>query len=145
MSNASNKDFYARLLNARLLDYGSVIQQSLVHSLLEIHITDVMNIREYDKAKLEEVSAIDYVRSQLLNQGKTIAKHLSAYRIPMPSENREFVERYISSADKKLRRAIKLSMNTPHGDYKPIDDAYEKAIRKRQSLKDAKDKGDFLK
>lgn len=145
MSKTIHREFYGTLKSAGLLDYGATIQIDLVHSLLGITIQGVMDIREYDRAKLEELAAIDYVRGQLLNDGKTIVKNVTVYRIPMPSENREFVERYIMSADNKLKRAIKLSANTPQGDYRSIDESFLKALRKRQTIADIKKKGDFLK
>ena len=52
--------------------------------------------------------------------GKFIASHQGDYRILLPSENKRQVDAYMSQADRKLRRAHKLSRNTPSVEsYKP--------------------------
>lgn len=141
----SNKDFLEFLKDGELLEYGSVIPVTLVHKALNIRMSTVMNIKKYEVLKLQEVAAIDYIRVHLLDEGKVLTKKGDRYVIPMPSENRTYVERYIRSADKKLRRSIKLSMNTPPGDYKSLDTSLAEAVRKRQTLADVKRKGDLLK
>lgn len=96
-----------------LLQYGSVFPAQIVQDFLGITYPEVGSKRQFDEIALKELAAVDYVRNTLLGRGMYLALNGSAYRILLPSENRAQVERYMSSADKKLRRAQKLSRNTP--------------------------------
>jgi hypothetical protein len=81
---------------------------------------------------------VDYVRKILLREGKYLAQTKGNYRILLPSENAAQVESYMSSADKKLKRALILSKNTP-ADTKTMRDADQvqaRIIVKRESIKD---------
>ena len=53
------------------------------------------------------------VRWNLLEQGKYIKQTNKGYRILLLSENKQQVERYISAAIHKNRKAMKLSKNSP--------------------------------
>lgn len=108
-----SKELLQAIKDSGLDDFGSVIPQSLVHQTLGIVIPDVGTKAVFDELTLRELSAIDYVRSVLLNDGKYLIGDKVGYRILLPSENRRQIERYMAQADKKLRRAGKLSRNTP--------------------------------
>lgn len=103
-----------RILRAEgLLDYGSIIPTKLVHDVLGIAIPEVGSKAVFDELALRELSAIDAVRSALLDEGKYLTACEAGYRILLPSENQRQVEAYMKSADRKLRRAQRLSTNTP--------------------------------
>jgi hypothetical protein len=112
MSEAK-RDLFAALKAAGLLEWGAVIPREFVHEALGLEFPRVGTKAEFDKLALAELSAIDYVREALLNQGKYIAGTPSGYRVLLPSENQDQINLYISAADRKLKRAMKLNRSTP--------------------------------
>lgn len=101
-------------LDARgLTEYGSVIDASLVHSLLGISHPEVASKATYDRLAMIELAAIDYCRNVLIGRGKYMQGTPSGYRVLLPSENKAQIDSYMGSADRKLSRALKLSRNTP--------------------------------
>lgn len=117
MSNrALHRDLYDYLKAEGLLEYGSVIPSSIVHEFLGLEVPAIGTKAQFDRLSLLELAAVDYVRNILLNSGKYLTGTPSGYRILLPSENAAQVEQYISSADKKLIRALKLCRNTPTTD-----------------------------
>jgi len=116
------------LLNALrdrgLLEYGSVIKGDEVREILGIEYPKLGTKKDFDEVALAELGAIDYVRNVLLGEGKFIASTHGDYRILLPSENKRQVDAYMQQADRKLRRAHKLSRNTPSQEaYKPTANA----------------------
>jgi hypothetical protein len=107
------RDLFDELTQRGLTAYGSVIPSEIVHTALGIEVPQVGTKAVFDKLALTELAAIDYVRNVLLGQGKYITSVPSGYRVLLPSENAKQVELYVSSADKKLNRALKLHRNTP--------------------------------
>ncbi len=112
MSN-TYRDFFDELFDSRLLEYGSVILREDIHKLLDIKVPDVGTKAEFDRITLIELSAIGYVRGELLKMGRYLAGTPAGYRVLLPSENAKQVELYINAASKKLKRAQTLSSNTP--------------------------------
>ena len=96
-----------------LLEFGSVIDGDLVRKILGLEYPEYGTKKDFDEIALSELKAIDYVRNILLGEGKYIASNNGGYRILLPSENHGQIESYIGQADRKLRRAQKLSRNTP--------------------------------
>ena len=109
----SMRGLMSELTRHGLTEYGAFIPKDLVHEILEIEIPDIGTKNEFDQLALYELAAIDYCRNILLGQGKYLLGTNSGYRILLPSENKKQVDSYISSADKKLSRALKLSRNSP--------------------------------
>ena len=109
----SKPDIFEQLRGMGLLDYGKVIDGDLLRHLAGIKYPEVGTKADFDAPALEELAVVDYMRNRLLAEGKYIKAARRDYRILTPSENAGQVEAYMSSADKKLRRAIKLSSNTP--------------------------------
>lgn len=107
------RDLMQELGDAGLLEFGSVIPREMVHDVLGIVVPDVGTRDQFADIALRELSAIDYCRAKLLDVGKYLAGTDAGYRILLPSENQRQVELYMSSADKKLGRAMKLSKNSP--------------------------------
>lgn len=107
------RDLFTALNDAGLLEYGSFIPQSLVHKTLGIDMPEVGTRRDFQDIALLELAAVDYVRNALLDNGRYLGSAFGGYRVLLPSENAGQVELYMSSADKKLSRALKLSRSTP--------------------------------
>jgi hypothetical protein len=107
------RELFEELKARGLTEYGSIIDGNIIRAFLGIVHPDVAPKSVYDKLALAELGAIDYVRNILLGQGKYVTSTPSGYRILLPSENAKQVDLYISSADRKLNRALKLSRNTP--------------------------------
>jgi hypothetical protein len=138
MSNeiSKGKCLYSTLQYRDLLGYGSVITGKFVREILEIKMPDYGTKRDFDEIILAELSAIDYVRNRLLNDGKYLTSQNGDYRILLPSENKRQVELYMKSADKKLSRAYKLSINTPKHAKSPADNHLEARLAmKRESAR----------
>lgn len=142
---SKKKELYVNLKDAGMLEFGSSIPSDMVRQILGIEYPEVGTKKQFDEVALTELAAVDYVRNILLGEGKYLAGSQNGYRILLPSENTKQCERYQVSADKKLRRSIKLSRNTPAGDHSPLDTVTAKAIMKRESLRDEKRKLDLLK
>lgn len=111
-----SKELFTALVNNGLVDYGSEFPASFVHEVLGLEFPETAPKRVFDELALKELGAIDYVRNILLGQGKYLEAKGAMYRICLPSENRAYVERYMKSADKKLKRASRLSRSTPQTD-----------------------------
>ena len=108
-----SKELFTALIEHDLVGYGAEFPASYVHEVLGLEFPESAPKRVYDELALKELSAIDYVRNILLGQGKYLEAKGAMYRICLPSENRAYVERYMKSADKKLKRASRLSRSTP--------------------------------
>ena len=108
-----SKELLAALRGRGLLEYGSVMKGEEVRDILGIEYPEVGTKKDFDEVALAELGAVDYVRNILLGEGKFIASHQGDYRILLPSENKRQVDAYMQQADRKLRRARKLSSNTP--------------------------------
>lgn len=136
MSNAKNRPLFEYLEANNMLHYGSLIPAAVVRSVLGLNYPDQAPKKVFDQLALAELAAIDYVRNILLARGMYITGNGSdGYRILTPAENAQQCDVYISSADKKLRRALKLSRNTPKmADHKP-DQREARIVMKRESLR----------
>ncbi len=111
-----SKDLLRALRDRGLLEYGSVIKGDDVREILGIEYPEVGTKKDFDEVALAELGAVDYVRNVLLGEGKFIASSQGDYRILLPSENKRQVDMYMQQADRKLRRAHKLSRNTPNAE-----------------------------
>lgn len=131
----AQRGLYTELREQGLLEYGSIIPLSLVHKFLGIVVPDVGTKADFDKLSLLELAAIDYVRNILLGEGKYLTGSTDGYRILLPSENATQVEQYISSADKKLSRALKLSRNSPHMQSSLPDQIEARILMKQTSFR----------
>lgn len=136
MTKPQGKDFFASLQELGLIEYGATIESSLVRELLEIEFPERGTFQQFRAIQLKELNAIDYVRDKLLSQGMYIAGTPTGYRILTPSENQGQIEKYVSSADGKLSRALKLSRNTPRiHDQGRNDQSEARIMMKRAGMK----------
>jgi len=125
------KDLYGHMLAENLLEYNSVITGDTVRSVLHLKYPKVGTREQFSRIALLELSAVDYVRNQLLNQGKYLQTNAGNYRVLLPSEHKAQCERYIAAAQAKLRKSVKLSTNTPPEDY----DLTSSTVRAKVKLK----------
>jgi hypothetical protein len=123
-----------------MTNYGSVIEGDLVRKWAGIEYPETGTKEEFDNLALQELSVIDYIRNCLLNEGKYLKAHRDDYRILSPSENSGQVEAYMRSADQKLKRAIKLSKNTPVQSGQSNNSFTARAMLKRESIKEQRRK-----
>lgn len=135
MSKQEHRDLFEGLKLRGLLEYGSVILSTEVHEILGMKVPAFGTKAEFDAFSLRELGAIDHVRNVLLGQGKYLAGTRSGYRVLLPSENAEQVEHYISSADRKLSRALKLSRNTPRDPSQSLDQTEARIAMKQQGVR----------
>lgn len=135
----SKRDLHRDLLRVLgeqgMLDYGASIPRSLVHEVLGIQMPEVASKSTYDRLALVELSAIDYVRNALIEQGRYIAGTPTGYRILLPSENAIQVENYMDSADRKLSRALKLSRCTQIDSAPNPDQTEARILMKRHGMR----------
>lgn len=134
-----SKELYTELSNLGLLEYGSVIEGADVRAILGIEYPKVGTKKQFDEVALAELAGIDYVRNILINQGKYIGGERGTYRIFLPSENKKQIERYMLSADRRLRRAHKLSRSTPATSYTNADNLSARIMLKRESIRSSRD------
>ena len=129
------KCLLAWLRQEGLTEYGSVFRGESVREVIGLVMPEVGTKKDFDSVALRELSAVDYCRSTLLGEGKYLAQHQGDYRILLPSENGRQIEQYISNADSKLRRALKLSRNSPAMDGGTLDQTSARILMKREGLK----------
>jgi hypothetical protein len=130
-----SKALYEELKARDLLDYGCVIKGEVVRDILGIEYPEVGTKKDFDEVALAELGAVDYVRNILLGDGKYLASQQGDYRILLPSENKRQVDIYMNQADRKLRRALKLSRSMPQIDSQPRDNTTARLMMKRESLR----------
>lgn len=136
MSNVNlHRDLYAELDSAGLLSFGSIIPGAMVRQILGLEMPEVAPKKVFDAIALAELGAVDYVRNILLGKGKYITSQDGDYRVLLPSENKRQIDLYIKSADRKLRRALKLSKMTPAEASVKTDNTQSRIVMKRESLR----------
>lgn len=126
---------FSELEKRGLFEYGSVIPTTLVRELLGIKYPEVASKAVFDTLSMLELSAIDYCRNILLGHGKYLTGTKHGYRVLLPSENRAQVDAYVSSADRKLSRALKLSRNTPKEADNKADQTEVRLLMKRDGMR----------
>ena len=129
------KDLYEFLRLNNQLRYGQVILAKTIRDFMGIDLPEIGTKKDFDQASLAELGCVDYVRNILLGHGMYLAQSKGDYRILLPSENNRQVELYISSADKKLSRALKLSRNSPHAQFVNNDQTEARIVMKRQDMR----------
>lgn len=130
-----SKELYTALEEKGLLEYGSVICSDFVRETLGIVVPAVGTREVFTAIALEELGAIDYVRRLLLREGKYLAGAHGDYRILLPSENKRQIDIYMNQADKKLKRALQLSKNSPIMDMQRPDQSAARIMMKRDSIR----------
>ena len=130
-----SKELFAELEERGLLEYGSVISGAIVRRIIGVQMPEIGTKREFDDVALAELSAVDYVRNILLGRGKYLTGSGGNYRILLPSENKRQVDIYMSQADNKLRRALKLSKNMPSV-VNRHDNTSARIMMKRESIRE---------
>jgi len=116
-------------------EFGSVILGEVVRRVVGIQYPEVGTRAQFEELSLTELAVVDYVRNVLLGEGKYLAKKSGDYRILLPSENANQVYLYMAHADKKLKRALKLSRNAPRIDSHDVDNVQARIIMKREGIK----------
>lgn len=131
-----SKELLSELRNRGLLEFGRVIKGEDVRDILGISYPEYGTKKDFDEVALFELGAVDYVRNVLLGEGKYLASDRGDYRIFLPSENKRQIDAYMAQADRKLRRAHKLSRNTPNVEsYKPSADSDVRIAMKRETMR----------
>lgn len=130
-----SKELFNELKSRGLTEFGSVIKGDDVRDILSIEYPEYGKKEDFDSVALKELSAIDYVRNILLGEGKYLASQNGDYRILLPSENKRQVDQYMAQADRKLRRALKLSRNMPRSDAYEHDNTQARITMKRESIR----------
>ena len=124
-------------------EFGSVMIGDQVRAVIGIDYPETGSRQTFDSLALAELAAVDYVRNILLGEGKYLAQQNGDYRILLPSENARQVHQYMSHADKKLKRALKLSRNTPATDAQDNrDNTNARILLKRDAIKHRMQNGD---
>lgn len=113
MSNNDRRDIMEELRSMGWFEFGAVVAADEYRAAFGISYPERGTKAEFDRIALEELGHIDFVRGQLLNEGKYLRRDGASYRILLPSENAGQIEAYMQSASNKLKRAIKLGKHTP--------------------------------
>lgn len=147
MDKHTGKDLLQYMRDRNLTQYGAVLTKRQLYFVLDIDKPEVASEETYKQINFLVLGATDYVRSQMLKEGKAFTQVKGNYRIPLISENKEVIASYMTSADKKLRRALQLSRNTPPIDtVNPVVEAERSAriIIKRENIKREQKRQDNL-
>ncbi len=119
-------------------EFGAIVEGKTIREAFDIkEISYPAFKREINEQQLQELSATDYIRNKLLNEGKYLKQTKDSYRVLLPSENANQVLSYMSSADNKLKRGLKLNSNTP-SQYKINPNDEVRAIMKQDYIKEQK-------
>lgn len=137
-SRRNGKDLLSHLEATGKTEYGSVITGEEVREVLGIELPRVASKRTFEQLALRELGAVDYVRNVLLGRGRYLGQDAGAYRIYLPSETAEVLARYTASADRKLRRALKLWRSAPKTDQGDLSNEGARILLKRESIKNRK-------
>lgn len=135
MSNRNGRELLDELDTGGFLHYGKFIPVAVVRDCLDLEYPEVATKREFDQLALLEMAAVDYVRNVLLGRGMYIKGEAAGYRILHISENLAQVEQYMTSADKKLSRGLKLLKNTPREAGSYPDQTEVRAEMKRENIR----------
>lgn len=138
------RDLLAYIREHGLDQYGAFISAKVVRGVIGIELPDVATRDEFQALAMYELASVDYVRKVLLGEGKYLAQSKGDYRILLPSENASQIASYMSSADKKLKRALTLSKNTPTkaGTLHDVEQVEARIQMKRESIKNNRPLGD---
>lgn len=132
--SAKGKDLLEWMRETGRDAYGTVIPGDDIRELLGLVMPTYGSYSDFKSVELEELDATGYVRKVLLTEGKYLRSDKGAYRILLPSENAAQIEKYMTEADRKLRRALTLSQTTP-GEHKNIwDTSALRAQRRLESI-----------
>lgn len=129
------RDLMEALEQNEMIEFGRVIPGDFIRAFMGIVYPETASKKVYDELELAELAATDYIRGCLLNRGMYLTSHKGNYRILLPSENAKQVECYMSSADRKLSRALKLTRNTPKSDLMMPDQTEARIIMKKLGVK----------
>lgn len=134
MSNQLGKELFEELEKMKMFDYGKHIPVATVRKILQLDFPETAPKKVYDQLMLVELGATDYVRNILLGRGMYLKGDSSGYRILHASENLKQVEAYMTSADKKLARSLKLLRSTPRERQEYPSQTEARAEMKRNSI-----------
>lgn len=104
---------YEELSKRGLLDYGCAIPSSTINEIMQIEMPKLATKEEFNRLSLEELQVMGNVRWNMLEQGKYLKQTPDGYRVLLLSENKEQIQRYMTAAIQKNRKAMKLSKNSP--------------------------------
>jgi len=131
----SKSDSLELLKQGGHLDYGSVIPKSVIYEAFGITPPNFpAMLPAIKRFELEELAVASYIRNSLLNEGKYLKGETNSYRVLLPSENAGQVLKYMESADRKLKRALKLNRTTP-SEYKISNNDEVRLMMKKESMK----------
>ena len=130
-------DLYSKLESEGFLEYGAVIPEETMHSLIGVSIPAVASKKVFDALQLQILDAVATVRNALLDEGKYLAQDRGAYRIYLPSENAKQVKSYLKHGDAKYKRAQRLHKSTPTQPGDAPSNTIVRIISKRDAIKEA--------
>jgi hypothetical protein len=113
MSSNLGKSLLEKLREHGLTEYGAAFHGDRARLWLGLAMPETGTKADFDNIALKELSAIDYCRNVLLDEGKYLSQDGQGYRILLPSENRAQVNAYMDHARNKMRRAQKLLRSMP--------------------------------
>jgi hypothetical protein len=126
------------------IGYGNDIPVSYIHEHLGLVMPEIGKRRDFERVQLLEMTAVEYVRKQLLEQGMWITRQGNQYHIPLPSENSHYATNMLSSAARKIKRAGRLVSNTPTCN-QPPDQTASRVLLLQDSVKAARKRRDQMK
>lgn len=134
------------LEEAKHIGHGNSFPVSFVQEVLGIKTPKLASKREFEKLALLELTAVDFVKSRLLDAGMWLTRRGEEYYIPLPSENAHFIDNMLASASRKIKRARILRSNTPPDSETPAETTRaSRILMAEDSVKAAKRRREILK
>lgn len=107
------ENVFKTLNDQGLLEYGATFTAEYFKQLCGIVEPKTGTRKDFESIALAELSAIDFIRNVLIQNGRYIKKDGDSYRVLLPSENAKQADLMRESARKKLKKAKSLETNTP--------------------------------
>jgi len=138
-SDLSKDECFKILEDDGWIEYGKTIPREVIFEAFGVEEIEYPAMRyEIKQQELEELAVTSFMRDKLLNRGMYLKGGINSYRILLPSENAGQVLSYMHSADRKLKRALKLNKNTPAG-HKIHSQDEVRIFMKQESIKHQKE------
>lgn len=136
MTNQEMREIFNDLLESKMFDWGNVIPEKDMLKILNIEKPLYGTYETFKEYELKVLSAIGFFRDQLINQGKYLAYDKGDYRVLLPNQNLKKIIGLYQSADRRLRKGIKLATKT-QPKTKELDDIKTLSILKRNSISES--------
>jgi hypothetical protein len=138
LSNNALRAIVKMMEEAGMLGYGSIIDGDSFREMIHVKYPETGTKAEYDRLELMELSRVDFIRGELLKKGRFLLRENGNYRIALPSEHAQIIDRYLESANRKINRARLLGKNSP-----PSAEGIDERIVRAEMMRSQRKRGEI--